>query len=103
MVLSKPQPFNGTRGTASKAFVGQIGLHAVTYPKRFPTDARKVVFSILFMRDYAETWSQPYREMVFNKVPVVFDYFLNDFRSTFFDHNRQNRDEVTLWNLRQTC
>ncbi|KNZ50124.1 uncharacterized protein VP01_4586g1 [Puccinia sorghi] len=43
MVLAKPQPFDGTRGAAAKAFVSQIGLHAVTYPKWFPTDASKVL------------------------------------------------------------
>ncbi|KNZ60925.1 uncharacterized protein VP01_14814g1 [Puccinia sorghi] len=59
MVLAKPQPFDGTRSSAAKVFVSQIGLHAVTYPKRFPTDSRKVVFTLLFMRDYAATWSQP--------------------------------------------
>ncbi|KNZ58020.1 uncharacterized protein VP01_2013g1 [Puccinia sorghi] len=33
MVLAKTQPFDGTRGAVSKVFVGQIGLHAVTYPE----------------------------------------------------------------------
>ncbi|KNZ57117.1 uncharacterized protein VP01_2237g4, partial [Puccinia sorghi] len=59
MVIAKPQLFDGTRGTAAKVFIGQIGLHAVTYPKRFPTNTSKVVFSVLFMRDYTATWSQP--------------------------------------------
>ncbi|KNZ49531.1 uncharacterized protein VP01_495g6 [Puccinia sorghi] len=59
IVLAKPQPFDGTRG-ADKAFVGQIGLHAITYPKRFPTDASEVAFLVLFMKDYAATWSQLY-------------------------------------------
>ncbi|KNZ49813.1 uncharacterized protein VP01_4761g2 [Puccinia sorghi] len=68
MVLAKPQPFDGTRGAAAKVFVGQIGLHAVTYPKRFPTDTRKVVFAVFFMRDYTATWSQPYLDKVFNKL-----------------------------------
>ncbi|KNZ49067.1 uncharacterized protein VP01_5230g1 [Puccinia sorghi] len=58
MVLAKPQPFNGTRSAAAEAFVGQIGLHAVTYPKQFPTDASKVVLAVSFMRNYTETWSQ---------------------------------------------
>ncbi|KNZ61946.1 uncharacterized protein VP01_13302g1 [Puccinia sorghi] len=67
MVLAKPQPFDGTHGTTSKVFVGQIGLHAVTYPKQFPTYAIKMVFAVLFMKDYTATWSQPYLEKVFNK------------------------------------
>ncbi|KNZ48448.1 uncharacterized protein VP01_5667g2, partial [Puccinia sorghi] len=58
MVLAKPQPFDGARGAAAKAFVGQIGLHAVTYPKRFPTDTSKVVFAFLFMKDYTEKWKK---------------------------------------------
>ncbi|KNZ64516.1 uncharacterized protein VP01_10200g1 [Puccinia sorghi] len=53
MVLAKPQPFDGTCGATAKVFVGQIGLHAITYPERFPTNARKVAFAILFMKDYA--------------------------------------------------
>ncbi|KNZ48934.1 uncharacterized protein VP01_5316g1 [Puccinia sorghi] len=60
MVLAKPQPFDGTCGTAAKAFVGQIGLHAVTYPAHFPTNASKVAFPVSFMKDSAEIWSQPY-------------------------------------------
>ncbi|KNZ44438.1 uncharacterized protein VP01_9169g1 [Puccinia sorghi] len=66
MVRAKPQPFDGTHGTAAEVFVGQIGLHAVTYPELFPTDARKVVFAVLFMKDYAATWSQLYLDKVFN-------------------------------------
>ncbi|KNZ53659.1 uncharacterized protein VP01_3171g3 [Puccinia sorghi] len=66
MVIVKPQPFDGTRGGAAKAFISQIGLHAFTYPKQFPTDARKVVFTVLFMKDYTATWSQPYMDKVFN-------------------------------------
>ncbi|KNZ55566.1 uncharacterized protein VP01_264g8 [Puccinia sorghi] len=42
MVISKPQPFDGT---SAEAFIGQIGLHAVTNPKRFPTNTSKVVSS----------------------------------------------------------
>ncbi|KNZ46774.1 uncharacterized protein VP01_6975g1, partial [Puccinia sorghi] len=57
MVLAKPQPFYGTCGAAAKAFVGQIGLHAITYPPCFPTDASKVAFAVLFMKDYAATYS----------------------------------------------
>ncbi|KNZ60462.1 uncharacterized protein VP01_154g5 [Puccinia sorghi] len=102
MVLAKPQTFNGTRGAAAKRFVGQIGLHTVTYPEQFPTDASKVVFTVLFMRDYAATWSQPHLDKVFHEVPVVFDEFLNDSRSRFFDHNCQHCAEVALRNLFQT-
>ncbi|KNZ45153.1 uncharacterized protein VP01_8435g1 [Puccinia sorghi] len=43
MVIGKPQTFDGTCGAAAKAFIGQIGLHAVTYPKQFPTVTSKVV------------------------------------------------------------
>ncbi|KNZ49627.1 uncharacterized protein VP01_4895g1 [Puccinia sorghi] len=59
MVLSKPQPFDGTRGATTEAFVGKIGLHAITQPKRFPNNASKLVFTVLFMKDYTATWSQP--------------------------------------------
>ncbi|KNZ52024.1 uncharacterized protein VP01_3724g1, partial [Puccinia sorghi] len=83
-----------TRGAAAEAFVGQIGLHAVTYPKRFPTNTIKVAFAVSFMRDYTATWSQPYLDKVFNEVPVVFDDFLKDFRSSFFDHNRWHHAKV---------
>ncbi|KNZ55149.1 uncharacterized protein VP01_2753g3 [Puccinia sorghi] len=41
-------------------FVKQIGLHAFTYPKRFPNNSSKVVFAILFMKNYAANFSQPY-------------------------------------------
>ncbi|KNZ55410.1 uncharacterized protein VP01_268g1 [Puccinia sorghi] len=99
MMLSKPQTFDGTRGAAAEVFAGQIGLHAVTYPERFPTDASKVVFTVLFMKDYAATWSQPYLEKVFNREPVVFNDFLKNFRSSFFDHNCRHCAEVALWNL----
>ncbi|KNZ48356.1 uncharacterized protein VP01_5729g1 [Puccinia sorghi] len=102
MVLAKPQPFDGTRCAASEAFVGQIGLHAVTYPKIFPTNTSKVAFAVSFMKDYTETWSQPYLEKVFNGEPVVFNYFLKNFRSSFFDHNRRHCAKVDLRNLRQT-
>ncbi|KNZ47690.1 uncharacterized protein VP01_6217g2, partial [Puccinia sorghi] len=44
----------------------------------------------------------PYLDKVFNKVPVVFDDFLNDFRSSFFNHNRRDCAEVALRNLCQT-
>ncbi|KNZ64332.1 uncharacterized protein VP01_10406g1 [Puccinia sorghi] len=86
MLLAKPQPFDGTRGAAAKAFVSQIGLHAITYPERFPTNTSKVLFAVSFMKDYTATWSQPYLDKVFNRKPVVFNDFLNDFKSSFFDH-----------------
>ncbi|KNZ52581.1 uncharacterized protein VP01_3513g1 [Puccinia sorghi] len=101
MVLAKPQPFNVTRGAASKAFVGQIGLHAVTYRERFPTDAIKVGFAVSFMKDDTATWSQTYLEKVFNGEPVL-NEFLNNFRSSFFDHNRRHHAKVALQNLCQT-
>ncbi|KNZ47872.1 uncharacterized protein VP01_6078g1, partial [Puccinia sorghi] len=78
------------------------GLHAVTYPKWFPTNTSKVAFTVSFMRDYAATWSQLYLDKVFHKVPVVFYDFLNNFRSSFFDQNRQQHAEVALRNLCQT-
>ncbi|KNZ46146.1 uncharacterized protein VP01_7516g1 [Puccinia sorghi] len=52
---SNPQPFDGTLGAAAKAFFSQIGLHAITYLKRFPTDTSKVVFAVFFMKDYIAT------------------------------------------------
>ncbi|KNZ57663.1 uncharacterized protein VP01_2104g3, partial [Puccinia sorghi] len=67
-----------------------IGLHAITYPACFSTNASKVVFSIFFMKDYTATWSQPYRDKVFNGEPVVFNDLLNDFHSSFFDHSHQH-------------
>ena len=96
IVLAKPQPFNGTRGALAKLFVHQIGLHTVTYPERFSTDSSKVAFAISIMTDYAETWSQPYLTKVFNGEAVDFQEFLNDFKSSFFDHNRQHRAEIAL-------
>ncbi|KNZ49155.1 uncharacterized protein VP01_5177g2 [Puccinia sorghi] len=65
MVLAKPQTFDGTRGAAAKAFIIQIGLHAITYPK-LPNDTRKMAFAVLFVKDYTATWSQTYLEKVFN-------------------------------------
>ncbi|KNZ62233.1 uncharacterized protein VP01_1298g6, partial [Puccinia sorghi] len=53
--LAKPQPFDGTHGTAAEVFVAQIALHAITYPECFPTDASKVAFTTSFMRAYAAT------------------------------------------------
>ncbi|KNZ50521.1 uncharacterized protein VP01_4377g1 [Puccinia sorghi] len=61
------------------SFVGQILLHTVTYPERFPTDSSKVAFSLLFMKDYAATWSQPYLMKVFNAEEVVFNKLLDSF------------------------
>ncbi|KNZ49291.1 uncharacterized protein VP01_5104g1 [Puccinia sorghi] len=79
VVLAKPQPFEGTCCAAAKSFVGQILLHAVTYPDQFPTNSRKVAFSVSFMTDYAATWSQLYLMRVFNAEEVVFEKFLDDF------------------------
>ncbi|KNZ45607.1 uncharacterized protein VP01_799g5 [Puccinia sorghi] len=98
----QPQPFYGTCGTAAEAFVGQIGLHAITYPESFPSNASKVAFSVSFMKDYTATWSQPYLDKVFNRKPVVLNDFLNDFRSSFFDHKRRHHAKVALRNLFQT-
>ncbi|KNZ45052.1 uncharacterized protein VP01_8539g1, partial [Puccinia sorghi] len=39
---------------------------------------------------------------VFNVETVVFNDFLNDFKSSFFDHNRRHRAEVAFQKLRQT-
>ncbi|KNZ59113.1 uncharacterized protein VP01_17g15 [Puccinia sorghi] len=72
------------------------------YPKRFPTNASKVVFAVLFMKDYAATWSQPYLDKVFNGKLVVCNDFLDDFKSRFFDHNHQHRAKLALQNLHQT-
>ncbi|KNZ60547.1 uncharacterized protein VP01_1538g1 [Puccinia sorghi] len=102
MVLAKPQPFNGTRGAAAKSFVGQILLHTVTYPDRFPTNSRKVAFSISFMTDYAATWSQPYLMKVFNAEEVALEELLDDFKSSFFYPNCQHHAEVALQSLPQT-
>ncbi|KNZ51620.1 uncharacterized protein VP01_3885g4 [Puccinia sorghi] len=93
LVLAQPQPFNGTRGAAAKAFVGQIGLHAIAYPKRFPTDASQVEFAVLFMKDYTATWCQLYLDKVFNGEPVFVNDFLKDFRSSLFDQNRRHHAE----------
>ncbi|KNZ52729.1 uncharacterized protein VP01_3469g1 [Puccinia sorghi] len=79
-----------------------IGLHAFTYPEHFPNDPSKVFFAILFMKDDAATWSQPFLTNVFNREPVVFSEFINDFKSSFFDHNSHHRTKVALRNLRQT-
>ncbi|KNZ64560.1 uncharacterized protein VP01_1015g5, partial [Puccinia sorghi] len=64
-----------TCGTVAEVFFGKIGL---------------------------SNWSQPYLEKVFNGEPVVFNEFLNDFKSSFFEQNHQHRAEVALWNLHQT-
>ncbi|KNZ46111.1 uncharacterized protein VP01_7542g1 [Puccinia sorghi] len=62
---TKPQHFNGTHGAVAESFVGQILLHTVTYPERFPTNSSKVAFSVSFMTDYAATWSQLYLMNIF--------------------------------------
>ncbi|KNZ48856.1 uncharacterized protein VP01_5361g1, partial [Puccinia sorghi] len=74
-----------------------IGLHAVTSPH-----ASKVVFAILFMKDYTATWSQPYLDKVFNGEPVVFNDFLNNFRSSLFDHNHSHHAKPTYRTLTST-
>lgn len=102
LVLAKPQPFKGSRGALAEAFIGQIYLHTVTYPERFPTDSSKVAFAVSFMTDYAATWSQPYLNKVCSGEAVVFSEFIDDFQSSFFDHNRRHHAEVALRNLRQT-
>ncbi|KNZ47088.1 uncharacterized protein VP01_669g5 [Puccinia sorghi] len=101
MVLAKHQHFNGALGAPAKSFVGQILLHTITYPNQFPTDSSKVAFAISFMTEYAETWSQPYLMKVLNAEEVAFNKFLDDFKSSFFDHNCQHRAEVALQSLRQ--
>ncbi|KNZ48951.1 uncharacterized protein VP01_5302g1, partial [Puccinia sorghi] len=62
----------------------------------------KVVFATLFKKDYAATWSQPYLTKAFNREPVVFLEFINDFKSSFFDHDHHHRTDVALRNLCQT-
>ncbi|KNZ61016.1 uncharacterized protein VP01_14641g1, partial [Puccinia sorghi] len=56
--LTKPQPFDNTRGASAEVFVAQISLHAITYPECFPTNASKVALVASFVRDYAATWCQ---------------------------------------------
>ncbi|KNZ50872.1 uncharacterized protein VP01_41g8 [Puccinia sorghi] len=102
MVLAKPQPFNGTRCAAAKSFFGQILLHTVTYPTPFPTDSSKVAFSVSFMMDYTSTWSQLYLMKVFNTEEVAFNKFLDDFKSSLFDHNCQHCSQVAPQSLCQT-
>ncbi|KNZ61512.1 uncharacterized protein VP01_13907g1 [Puccinia sorghi] len=102
MVLAKPHNFNRTRGAAAKSFFGQILLHTITSPEKFPTDSRKVAFAVSFMTDYAATWSQPYLMKVFNTEEVAFNKFLDNFKSSFFDQNFQHCAEVTLVSLCQT-
>ncbi|KNZ47344.1 uncharacterized protein VP01_6490g1 [Puccinia sorghi] len=99
IVLAKPQPFDGTRGVLAKVFVGQIGLHAITYPERFPDDSSKVAFAISFMTDYAATCSQPYLTKIFNREAMVFSEFIDDFKYSFLNHNRHHPAEVALQNL----
>ncbi|KNZ49974.1 uncharacterized protein VP01_4663g2 [Puccinia sorghi] len=79
IVLAKPQPFNVTRSALAKSFVGQIGLHAIT-SEHFPNDSRKI----------------------FNGEELVFSEFIDDFKSSFFDHNCSHHAEVALQNLCQT-
>ncbi|KNZ57866.1 uncharacterized protein VP01_2052g1 [Puccinia sorghi] len=72
--------------SAAKSFFGQIILHTITYPEQFPTESRKVAFAM----------------KVFNAEEVAFNKFLDDFKSSFFNHNCQHRAEVALKSLRQT-
>ncbi|KNZ62336.1 uncharacterized protein VP01_1283g10 [Puccinia sorghi] len=51
---------------------------------------------------YAATWSQTDRMRVFKAEGVVFDEFLDEFRCSFFDHNRQHNAEVALQSLCQS-
>ncbi|KNZ61591.1 uncharacterized protein VP01_13815g1, partial [Puccinia sorghi] len=68
----------------------------------FPTNASKVAFAALFMRDYAATWCQPYINRIFNGEPLDWTDFLKDLEASFFDHNRQQRAKVALRNICQT-
>ncbi|KNZ54209.1 uncharacterized protein VP01_3009g2 [Puccinia sorghi] len=79
-----------------------ILLHNITYPEQFPTNSSKVAFAVSFITDYAATWSQPYLMKIFNKEEVAFNKFLEDFKSSFFDHHCQHHDEVALQSLRQS-
>ncbi|KNZ61566.1 uncharacterized protein VP01_13842g1 [Puccinia sorghi] len=63
------------------------------------TDASKVAFAALFMRDYAATWCQPYLNRIFNGEPLDWTDFLKDLEASFFDHNCQQRAEVALGNI----
>ncbi|KNZ48813.1 uncharacterized protein VP01_5397g1 [Puccinia sorghi] len=56
----------------------------------------------MFMTDGVKTWSQLYLTKVFNGEPVVFSDFINDLKSSFFDHNRQHCTKVALKKLCQT-
>ncbi|KNZ47183.1 uncharacterized protein VP01_6623g1 [Puccinia sorghi] len=74
-------------------------LHAITYPKHFPNNSSKAAFAISFMTDYAATWSQPYLTKIFNGEAVVFSKFIEDFKSSLFNHNHHHRADVALQNL----
>ncbi|KNZ58811.1 uncharacterized protein VP01_1858g3 [Puccinia sorghi] len=52
--------------------------------------------------DYAATWSQPNLIKVFNTEKVAFKEFMNNFKSSFFDHNFQHCAEVAQQSLGQT-
>ncbi|KNZ64684.1 uncharacterized protein VP01_1004g12 [Puccinia sorghi] len=96
--LAKPQRCNDTCGAAAGFFI-QIGLNAITYPESFPDESSKVTFAIFFMTYYVATWFQPYLTKVFNKEAVVFSHFMNNFKSSFFNHNHQKHAEIALQNL----
>ncbi|KNZ63676.1 uncharacterized protein VP01_11142g1, partial [Puccinia sorghi] len=59
-------------------------------------------FAVLFMTDYAATWSQPYLMKVFNAEEVALKKFLDDFKSILFDHNCQHHAGVAIQSLFQT-
>ncbi|KNZ48258.1 uncharacterized protein VP01_5790g1 [Puccinia sorghi] len=59
---------------------GQRGV--TNRKKEYRTEARKV----------------PYLGKFFNGEPGVFNEFLNNLRSSFFDHNRRHRAKVALQN-----
>ncbi|KNZ46698.1 uncharacterized protein VP01_7033g1 [Puccinia sorghi] len=92
MVLANPQTFNRTCGAAAKSFVGQILLHAVTYPDQFPTIQQSGFCRLIYDRLRSNLVK------VFNTE----DKFLDKFRCSLFDHNCQHHAEVALQSPRQT-
>ncbi|KNZ54598.1 uncharacterized protein VP01_2904g3, partial [Puccinia sorghi] len=56
----------------------------------------------IFWDDEAFNLVSAVPDKVFNGEPVVFNYFLNNFRTSFFDHKCRHREKVALQNLRQT-
>ncbi|KNZ45753.1 uncharacterized protein VP01_7832g1, partial [Puccinia sorghi] len=98
--LPKPNPFMVPMVALQKRLLARL---AFMLPKHFLTETSKVVFDILFMKDYAVTYSQPYLDKFFNRELVVFNNILNDFRSSFFDHNRQHCAKQQLLLLMAWC